>query len=147
LHSTSGQPSPPLRDCPIVGDGCAGLTNVRFVYHFFCWRTLIDRPTRFVSGQYNNPVCVVGFNAVEGWSRDVSEDVAHELRECCADQRRVLPPRLIRTKKTDAVSGGEQTATSDPLHSGAFRQSGTRGITLPAEGPVFFFWLTLNLRD
>jgi hypothetical protein len=47
--------------------------------------------TDLVDGQYNNPVCVVGFNAVEGWSRDVSEDVAHELRECCADQRRVLP--------------------------------------------------------
>src|SRR5713101_4537392 len=24
LHSTSSQPSPPLRHCPIVGDGCAG---------------------------------------------------------------------------------------------------------------------------
>jgi hypothetical protein len=30
-------------------------------------------------GQYNNPVRVVAFNTAEGWSRDVSEDVAWEL--------------------------------------------------------------------
>jgi hypothetical protein len=34
---------------------------------------------------------VIGFNIAEGWSRDVSEDVAHELRQRCADQRRELP--------------------------------------------------------
>jgi hypothetical protein len=31
-------------------------------------------------GEYSNPVRVVGFNTVEGWARDVSEDVADELR-------------------------------------------------------------------
>ena len=29
-----------------------------------------------LGGQYYNPVRVVGFNTAEGWSRDVSEDVA-----------------------------------------------------------------------
>ena len=33
-----------------------------------------------LDGRYNSPVRVVGFNTAEGWSRDVSEDVAHEIR-------------------------------------------------------------------
>jgi hypothetical protein len=47
--------------------------------------------TDLLDGQYNNPVRVIGFNTAEGWSRDVSEDVADELRERCADHRRELP--------------------------------------------------------
>jgi hypothetical protein len=35
-------------------------------------------------GQYNNPIRVVGFNTAEGWSQDVSADVADELRRRCA---------------------------------------------------------------
>jgi hypothetical protein len=31
-----------------------------------------------LEGQYSNPIRVVGFNTAEGWSRDVSEDVARE---------------------------------------------------------------------
>ena len=40
-----------------------------------------DRETiirNFISGQYETPVRVVAFNTAEGWSRDVSEDIAHE---------------------------------------------------------------------
>jgi hypothetical protein len=29
-----------------------------------------------IEGQFNHPVRVVAFNSTEGWSRDVSEDVA-----------------------------------------------------------------------
>ncbi len=32
-----------------------------------------------LSGQFNNPLRVIAFNTAEGWSRDVSEDVAWEL--------------------------------------------------------------------
>src|SRR3954469_5603025 len=45
-------------------------------------------------GQFSNPVRVIGFNTAEGWSRDVSEDVARELRQRCADQDRDLPEFL-----------------------------------------------------
>jgi hypothetical protein len=45
-------------------------------------------------GQYGNPVRVIGFNTAEGWSRDVSEDAARELRQRCADQDRELPDFL-----------------------------------------------------
>ena len=35
--------------------------------------------TDLLDGQYNSPVRVVGFNTAEGWSRDVSAEVAVEL--------------------------------------------------------------------
>jgi hypothetical protein len=47
--------------------------------------------TDLLDGQYNSPVRVVGFNTAEGWSRDVSEDVAHEIRRRC-DLQMTEPP-------------------------------------------------------
>ena len=40
---------------------------------------------KFISGQYSNALCVVAFNTAEGWSRDVSEDVANEVLERAFD--------------------------------------------------------------
>jgi hypothetical protein len=48
-----------------------------------------------LEGQYNNPVRVIGFDAAERTSRDVSEDVARELRQRCMDQRRE-PPEFLQ---------------------------------------------------
>ena len=39
----------------------------------------------FLSGQYSNALRVVAFNTAEGWSRDVSEDIANVLLECAFD--------------------------------------------------------------
>ena len=47
-----------------------------------------------LEGQYSNPVRVLGFNTAEGWSRDVSEDVARELRQRCTNQDREMPEFL-----------------------------------------------------
>ena len=33
-----------------------------------------------MSGQYNHPARIVAFNTAEGWSRDVTKDIADELR-------------------------------------------------------------------
>jgi hypothetical protein len=44
--------------------------------------------------RFNNPVRVVAFNTAEGWSRDISEVVALELRVRCANQGRELPKSL-----------------------------------------------------
>jgi hypothetical protein len=43
-----------------------------------------------LDGQYHDPVAVVCFNAAEGWSRDVSENVVQELRK-----RRDAPSSII----------------------------------------------------
>ena len=42
-----------------------------------------DRETTLrdlLSGQYNDPVRVVAFNTLEGWSQDVSHEMATELQ-------------------------------------------------------------------
>jgi hypothetical protein len=47
-----------------------------------------DRDTvirNFLSGQYSNALRVVAFNTAEGWSRDVSEDIAGEVLDRAFD--------------------------------------------------------------
>ena len=43
-----------------------------------------------LTGQFNNPVRVVAFNTSEGWSRDVSDDVAREVVRRVAGSGRPL---------------------------------------------------------
>jgi hypothetical protein len=50
--------------------------------------------TDLLDSQYNNPVRVIGFNTAEGWSRDVSADVAHEIRRRCDLQMTDPSPSL-----------------------------------------------------
>jgi len=50
--------------------------------------------TDLLEGQYHNPVRVVGFNIAEGWARDVSEDVADEIRRRCDLQMTEVPANL-----------------------------------------------------
>jgi hypothetical protein len=52
-----------------------------------CWHQTdadnADRETLIrdlVEGQYRQPVRIVAFNTAEGWSRDVTKDIADELR-------------------------------------------------------------------
>jgi hypothetical protein len=47
-----------------------------------------------LSGQYSNPFRIVAFNIAEGWSEDVSEDVARELRRRCDLQMCELPASI-----------------------------------------------------
>ena len=47
-----------------------------------------DRETiirNFLSGQYSNALRVIAFNTAEGWSRDVSEDIAGEVLQRAFD--------------------------------------------------------------
>jgi hypothetical protein len=39
-----------------------------------------------LEGQYFAPVRIVAFNTAEGWSRDVSDEIATELAQACADR-------------------------------------------------------------
>ena len=52
--------------------------------------------TNLLDGRFSNPIRVVAFNTAEGWSRDVSEVVALELRVRCANQGRELPDSVQR---------------------------------------------------
>ena len=44
-----------------------------------------------LAGEYKDPVRVIGFNTAEGWSQDVSADVAQELRHRSDLQQRDVP--------------------------------------------------------
>jgi hypothetical protein len=44
-----------------------------------------------LSGQYKDPARVVAFNTFEGWSQDVSGDIAQELHRRCDVQMRDVP--------------------------------------------------------
>ena len=58
-----------------------------------CWHETdadnADRETLIrdlVEGQYRQPVRIVAFNTTEGWSRDVTVDIANELRDVWSER-------------------------------------------------------------
>ena len=68
-----------------------------------------------LEGQYSNPVRIISFNTAEGWSRDVSEDVAQELRQRCAEQMRELPvsvQEFVERRTGEACTNESQTPLS-----------------------------------
>ncbi|WLA68563.1 hypothetical protein [Bradyrhizobium diazoefficiens] len=47
-----------------------------------------------ISGQYSYPLRIVAFNAIEGWSHDVTEDIADALADRAAREGIDLSPAL-----------------------------------------------------
>jgi hypothetical protein len=47
-----------------------------------------------VNGQHNDPVRIVCFNTSEGWSRDVSEEIAREIKDWSERKGENLSPGL-----------------------------------------------------
>jgi hypothetical protein len=50
--------------------------------------------TDLMDGQYSNPARIVAFNTAEGWSRDLSEELADEIAQRCAMDGFDVPPSL-----------------------------------------------------
>ena len=54
-----------------------------------CRETELERPeldavvAELLAGQYNAPVRVIAFNTLEHWRRDISKEVAEEIRVLC----------------------------------------------------------------
>lgn len=61
-----------------------------------------------LEGQYDNPIGVFGFNPFEGWSQDVSADVAQELRRRCDLQLRDVPGSIVDFVERHEGRGGRQ---------------------------------------
>jgi len=57
------------------------------------WRTLI---TDLLDGEYSDPVRIVAFNTAEGWSRDLSKEIADEIAQRCHMDDFDVPPFLQR---------------------------------------------------
>ena len=61
----------------------------------------------FISGQYRNALRVIAFNVAEGWSRDVSEDIANAVLDqaydadetLSDDTKRFIDRHVIRGEK------------------------------------------------
>jgi hypothetical protein len=47
-----------------------------------------------MSGQFNDPICVVAFNTLEHWSEDVSRDVALEIQTRCDIEGEDVPESI-----------------------------------------------------
>jgi hypothetical protein len=47
-----------------------------------------------IEGQYNDPVRIVAFNTAEGWARDVTEDIAREIKDRLERSNDELSPGL-----------------------------------------------------
>jgi hypothetical protein len=62
-----------------------------------------------LDGQYKNPIGVIAFNAAEQWSRNVSEDVALELRRRCDLEGRELPESVRDFVERHARGPGQLT--------------------------------------
>jgi hypothetical protein len=61
------------------GTGLARETKDVLVDREMLIRDLLD-------GRYEDQIRTVAFNTAQGWSRDVAEDIANELRQRCADR-------------------------------------------------------------
>jgi hypothetical protein len=89
-----------------------------------------DRETiirNFLSGQYSNALRVVAFNTVEGWSRDVSEDIAGEVLERAFDADDNLLEGTKRFIDRHATPGEKRPpAPSVRRDSGVSQQAGAR---------------------
>jgi hypothetical protein len=56
-----------------------------------------DRATvirRLIDGKYNNPVRIVCFNTAQGWARDVTEEIAREMKAWSEQKHEPLSPGL-----------------------------------------------------
>ena len=48
----------------------------------------------FLTGQFNDAIRVIAFNTLEHWSRDVSRDVAAEVRSRCDIEGEAVPEHI-----------------------------------------------------
>jgi hypothetical protein len=64
-----------------------------------------------LAGEYSNPIGVFGFNPLEGWSHDVSADVAQELRRRCELQLQDVPASIADFVERHEGRSGRQLAS------------------------------------
>jgi hypothetical protein len=70
-----------------------------------------------LEGRYNGPVKVIAFNTAEGWSRDLSDDLAIEIGLRCARDGFDVPPFL--EDFVDRHSNGRPVQLPLPLRGAA----------------------------
>lgn len=56
-----------------------------------------------LSGQYTYPVRIVAFNAIEGWSRDATSEIADAVAQRAADTDAEVAPALYAFTEANAT--------------------------------------------
>jgi hypothetical protein len=70
-----------------------------------------------ISGDYRNPLRIVAFNTVEGWSRDVSEEIAYDVLDRACDPDTTLSAGAKRFIDLHVTPGVKRPPTPSILRS------------------------------
>jgi hypothetical protein len=106
------------------------------------YRTLISD---LLTGQYDHPLRVVAFNPLEGWSRDASEDVAHELEQRVAEGHEVTEP--VREFIEDLPSGVDDPGKAlGPVKCAPAEQPHAVTVALHAKAIAVVFYFVDPVR-
>jgi hypothetical protein len=85
-------PGKDVNACPVIDDlGHLGLLYCEADVETANVENVIQD---LLDGQYSNPVRVIAFNVADGWSRDISAQVAAEVRRHCDLQLREVPSSI-----------------------------------------------------
>jgi hypothetical protein len=68
-----------------------------------------------ISGEYRDPLRVVAFNTVEGWSRDVSEEIAYDVLDMAYDADTTLSASAKRFIDRHVIAGAKRPAAPSVL--------------------------------
>jgi hypothetical protein len=72
-----------------------------------------------ISGEYRNPLRIVAFNTVEGWSRDVSEEIAYDVLDRAYDPDTTLSAGAKRFIDLHVTPGVKRPPAPSVLHEQA----------------------------
>ena len=90
--------------------------------------------TDLMTGQYSDPVRVVAFNTAQGWSRDVTNDIADDLAKWFSERDREIPPSLEDFIQRRHVGAAAVAAPEHGLMPMEFYQGRPAGA-IGARGP------------
>jgi hypothetical protein len=105
-----------------------------------------DRETiirNFLTGHYSDALRVVAFNTAEGWSRDVSEDIAGEVLERAFDADDNLSEDTKRFIDRH-VTPGEKRPPAPSLRRPCIASRGTKDRHVRRKKPRCFRMLTIG---
>jgi hypothetical protein len=118
-----------MRSQPSIAAGLPDDFDVYLVRDDFgqrgrAWRELDEEQTDretiitdMMRGEFNSPVRVIAFNTAEGWSRDVSKEIADELRRRINSAYVDVPASL--EDFVDRYAGGRPVQLPLPLKGAA----------------------------
>ena len=88
-----------------------------------------------ISGEYRNPLRIVAFNTVEGWSRDVSEELAYDVLDRAYDADTTLSAGAKRFIDRHVTPGVKRPAAPSVLRQSDQSARGRRDDGIEPDWP------------